>query len=108
MKDLEKIGHALGIEIVCDRKHGIITFNQHSYAATVLKSFYMSDYKEVNTPIEVNSYLQKKETGERTMSVPNSEQTGSFINLMLGTRPDLAYTIGKLSQISEERTKEHW
>jgi hypothetical protein len=39
---------------------------------------------------------------------PYREAIGSLMYLMIGTRPDLAYAIGKLSQHCENQSKSNW
>ncbi|CDF39893.1 unnamed protein product [Chondrus crispus] len=41
-------------------------------------------------------------------NVPYREAVGSLMYLMVGTRPDLAYAIGKLSQHSANPCESHW
>lgn len=39
---------------------------------------------------------------------PDREAIGSLMYLMIGTRPDLADAVGKLSQFNEKPKVKHW
>lgn len=58
--------------------------------------------------MQANKVLQKCDDHELVTNVPFRELIGSLMYLMLGTRPDLCYAIGSLSQFSENHNMEHW
>lgn len=45
---------------------------------------------------------------EAVQNVPFRQAIGSLMYLMVGTRPDIAFAIGKLSQHSENPCSHHW
>lgn len=108
MKDLGALRHILGIEIEYDREKGLMKLSQRKYAETVLKKFNMTFCKGVGTPLEANVILRNPGEEHTVENIPYREFVGSVMYLMLGTRPDLAFAIGLLSQFSERHSSDHW
>jgi len=55
----------------------------------------MAECNPIGTPLEVRLQLVKAD--ESDDALPYREAVGSLMYLMVGTRPDLAFAIGKLS-----------
>lgn len=108
MKDLGEIRHVLGMQVQNNREDGSLKLSQEAYAETILKRFEMISCKEINTPMEGNIAILKETSENLITNVPYRELIGSIMYLMLGTRPDLCYSIGVLSQFSEEHGLKHW
>jgi len=72
----------------------------------VLTKFGMAVCNPIGTPLEVG--LQLVKANESDDALPYREAVGSLMYLMVGTRPDLAFAIGKLSQFISCYGKEHW
>jgi len=72
----------------------------------VLEKFGMVKCKPIGTPLEVGRQLVK--ANESDDALPYREAVGSLTYLMVGTRPDLAFAIGKLSRFFSCYGKEHW
>ena len=53
MKDLRATKRILGIDIVRDKKKGVLLLNQTRYIQKVLKDFGMLSVKSVSTPINL-------------------------------------------------------
>jgi len=62
--------------------------------------------KPIGTPLEVGRQLVK--ANESDDALPYREAVGSLTYLMVGTRLDLAFAIGKLSRFFSCYGKEHW
>jgi len=60
----------------------------------VLDKFGMAECNPIATPLEVG--LQLAKSGKSDESLPYREAVGSLMYLMVGTRPDLAFAVGKL------------
>ena len=114
MTDLGEAHYCLGIQIIRDRQKGIIEINQAKYIEDVLKRFGMENSKPVATPMQTGTKLSKsmspvtKEEIDEMENVPYQSAIGSLMYAMLGTRPDIAYAVGALSQYSSKPGKEHW
>lgn len=114
MTDLGEVHYCLGIQITCDRSKGIIEINQTKYIDDVLKRFNMEDCKPAVTPMQAGVKLSKSmspTTQEQTAlmeEIPYQSAVGSLMYAMLGTRPDISYAVGALSQYSSNPGMEHW
>lgn len=86
--------------------------SQKTYARTVLERFGMDTNGSVPTPmVEAQDHSKRLESDGNNYcdkSIPYREAIGSLMYLMIGTRPDLAYAVGKLAQFSERREEKHW
>lgn len=102
--DVSYIGYpkrVVGIHI--DQDQHKIRLHQTLYAEEVLKRFKMQDCKPVNTPctgIDSNT-----EPFDKTYYM---QLLGSVMFLMIGTRPDIAYTVNLLSRALKDPTHAHW
>ena len=69
MKDLGTAKKILGMEIIRDRKSGLLFLSQQNYVKKVLQCFNMQDAKSVSTPIALHfklSAAQCPSTDEKT------------------------------------------
>lgn len=105
MKDLGQLKHFLGIDFnQCD---GCVTMTQKRYVGKLLERFNMQNCKPRATPCEQKlnySHGAEKMTDARKYR----EVVGSLLYLTTCTRPDLSYTVSKLSQYFSEPTEEQW
>jgi len=106
MKDLGEAKVILGQEIRRDKALGTLKLSQGKYAGQVLKKFGMAECNAIATPFEVG--LQLAQSEKSVKSLPYREAVGSLMYLMVGTRPDLAFAVGKLSRFVSGYGKEHW
>jgi len=106
MKDLGEAKVILGLEIRRDKALGTLKLSQGKYAAQVLEKFGMAECNPIGTPLEVGLQLVKADGSDDVL--PYREAVGSLMYLMVGTRPDLAFAIGKLSRFVSCYGKEHW
>lgn len=104
MKELEEAKRILGIDIIRDRKNGILKLSQEDYALKMLKHFGMSSCKPVNVPLANQfklSSLQSPVTAEEKQqmsSIPYTSAVGSLMYLMVCTRPDIAHGLSVVSR----------
>jgi hypothetical protein len=114
MTDLGEVHYCLGIQIIRDRSKGVIEINQSKYVEDVLKRFNMENSKPAATPMQAGVRLTKgmspstEEEIQEMEDIPYQSAIGSLMYAMLGTRPDLSYAVGALSQYSSKPGKEHW
>jgi hypothetical protein len=109
MKDLSEAKYILGLELQRNRKEGKISLSQKQYICTVLEQTGMSESKPIWTPLAHNTKLMSQtpdangdnpvilEMSIGGMKVSYLTIIGSLMYAMLGTRPDLAFTVGLLS-----------
>jgi len=96
MKDLGEAKVILGLNIRRDKALGTLKLSQGKYAGQVLEKFGMAECNPIGTPLEVGLQLVKAD--ESADALPYREAVGSLMYLMVGTRPDLAFAIGKLNR----------
>lgn len=99
----------LGLQIERDRKNRLITISQSLYARQILRRYEMSDCTPCSIPMD-----PKEDWSPKNTDTPLPDKTiyqsaiGSLIYLMLGSRPDLSFSINKLAQYSSQPTVRHW
>ena len=109
MKDMGEASEVLGIEIKRNRANRTLFLHQESYTNKVLERFGMTDCRPVSTPVEPSRRSEPTaDFSEPAMNVPYRHAVGSIMYLMIGTRPDLAFAIRKLSQHLEQPLQVHW
>jgi len=106
MKDLGKANVILGRKRRRDKALGTLKLSQGKYVGQVLEKFGMAECNPIGTPLEVG--LQLVKAGESDDALPYRKAVGSLMYLMVWTRPDLAFAIGKLSRFVSCYGEEHW
>ena len=106
MKDLGNITNFLGIQF--NQLQGNIEMSQCQYVESILLKFGMSNCNPRYTPCELNpsSVVHSDSFDKSTRRF--REIVGSLIYLMTCTRPDLSWTVTKLSQHLAEPTAADW
>lgn len=108
VKDLGVARYCLGIEI--RQQDGKISLTQSGYCRDLLEKFKMSESKPMATPADCKAKLpdgirrEKKDQREK----PYRQLIGSLMYLVVGTRPDLAFTVNRLAQYNESYLDAHW
>ncbi|CAL2262923.1 unnamed protein product [Prunus armeniaca] len=105
MKDLGQADVILGIQIKRNNDGYILT--QSHYAEKILRKFGQFDCKPTVTPFDVNCKL-KKNSGDAISQLQYSKVIGSLMYLMNSTRPDLAYSVSRLSRYTSNPRHDHW
>lgn len=114
MKDLGPARKILGMEIHRSGSEGLLFLSQTSYVEKLLKRFNMMDAKPVSTPIarhfKLSSNLAPKTDDEINLirHIPYSSATGSLMDAMVCTRPDLAYSASLVSRFMSNPGNYHW
>lgn len=97
----------LGLEIN-KNEDGSLKISQPAYTRRLLKRFKMSDCKPVSTPIIKGGKTQESGKAvsreDSTKVFPYREVVGALMYLMTGTRPDIAFAVGKVSRTLENPT----
>ena len=107
MKDCGKARVCLGLEIVRDSPRGLLHLNQTRYAEKVLERFGMENSSPAATPMQAQISISDTET-EAIDSTLYRKAIGSLMYLAVGTRPDIAFAVGRLAQFVETPTKSLW
>ena len=104
--DLGKLKEFLGITIKCIGQK--VMLDQTVYLDKVLEHFGMTNVIPAKTPI-LHAYQPIANTGisDPTLQTQYQAIIGSLLYLMLGTCPDIAYAVIKLSQFSANPSKDH-
>ena len=108
MKDMGAAKVILGIEILRDRSNRRLFINQSEYTKNILERFGMINSKPVATPMDRSYHDKVIENSEAAGNVPYRQVIGSLMYLMITTRPDIAYAIGKLSQHNQNPRVHDW
>ena len=117
MQDLGEVSYILSIKIEHDRRNHTISLSQKQYCKTILKRCGMDDSKPAAMPMsssirltaddpEDNTIIHQMNINGKVVSYPSV--VGSLMYAMLGTRPDLAYTVGNMGCYSASPKKCHW
>lgn len=114
LTDLGPISYLLGIKIDYDQKRRVLRLSQKQYILDMLERFKLSDCRPVSTPMEPGLQLTKKQAPETNdhkeymKNVPYMNAVGALMYLAIGTRPDIAYSVGKLAQFNSNPGVAHW
>ena len=97
------------MRITRNRKKRTITLDQIRYAEKVVKRFGQENCKLVSVPLPTGYNPRSNPDKEANTTLRSRYQSiiGSLLYIMLGTRPDIAYSIIKISQFSANPTEEH-
>jgi hypothetical protein len=101
MSDLGMMHYFLGIEVV-ESANGIFV-SQKKYVQDILDRFQMRDCNPVNTPTEFGLRLNKDHERKK---VDNTlyKQIVSSLMYLIGTRPDIMYSVSLISRYMENPT----
>ena len=105
MKDIGVADVILGIKIT--RTSGGLILSQSHYIEKILDKFDKNNDGVAKTPVDVNLHLSKN-TGEGVSQLQYSKIIGSLMYLMNCTRPDIAYSVSKLSRFTSNPGENHW
>ena len=105
MKDLGVVDVILGIKI-SKTSDGLILSQSH-YIEKILKKFKQNDTSPMRTHVDVNIHLYKN-NGKRLSQQEYAQAIGSLMYVMNCTRPNIAYTVSKLSRYTSNPVPNHW
>ena len=105
MKDMGVADVILGIKI-SKTSEGLVLSQSH-YIEKVLEKFKKYDIKPKKTPIDVSLHLAKN-NGTSISQLEYSRIIGSLMYIMNCTRPDIAYSVSKLSWFTSNPGETHW
>ena len=97
MKDLGEAKICIGLEIHRDRATKSLSLTQSKYASNVLERFRIAACNRAIPPMEQVRKVTISDSNDAETNAPYRQAVGCLMYLMIVTRPDLAYAIGKLS-----------
>jgi hypothetical protein len=106
MTDLSEMGWILGIRITWDREKGTLALSQEKFIREILERYRMSNSRPISTPALPNERLIKLSSPE-VDAKSYQRALGSLMYPMLGTCPDLGYTIAALSRHAANPGPDH-
>ena len=108
MKDLGAAQSYLGIRITRDRTHRCIWIDQEAYIDNTLSRFRLMDANDTKTPLPAGVHLTKSENPSSTnLRTKYQQLISTLLYAALGTRPDIAFTVTRLSRFNSDLTEEH-
>jgi len=114
MKDLSAAKKILGVQIVRDKKFGMLYLSQQGYIEKVLHCFNMHDAKPVSTPLAAQFRLSSAlcpvsdDNIEYISRVPYSSEVGYLMYVMVYFHPDLSHALSVVSRYMANFGKQHW
>jgi hypothetical protein len=109
VKDLGEIDFCLGLHVVRDDKAKTLTIDQSQYVENMLRAYRMEDCVPVATPIDgYESTAPALPNEPRADSQLYQQAVGSLQYASVGTRMDITYAVGRLSQHLMDPTIRHW
>lgn len=110
IKDLDEMKKILGIRITRDRKARTLCMDQFQYIEDVLERLHMraDTHKPISLPL--NGYDALRPAGPDDDRIDHKlyqKGIGSVMYAAIHTRPDIAFTVGRLSQYLSDPAKHH-
>ncbi|GKD98518.1 putative RNA-directed DNA polymerase [Tanacetum coccineum] len=105
MKDMGLVDVILGIKII-QTQNGLV-LSQAYYMDKIFNTHNVRDFGQARTPIDTSMHLSKN----RGLGVAQLEYLriiDMLMYLMIGTRPDLAYVVSRLSRYTSNPSYAHW
>ena len=109
MKDLGEAKLYLGLRIIRGKDRRIISIDQESYIDDALCKFGLIDANPVKIPLPANSTFEKNaEQSPPTLIQKYQSLMGTLLYIMLGSRPDIAFHVTRLSRYNSNPTERHY
>ncbi|GJS53282.1 zinc finger, CCHC-type containing protein [Tanacetum coccineum] len=105
MKDIGLADVIFGIKIT--RTHNGLVLIQAHYVDKILNTHNVEDSGLARTPIDTSLHLSKNR-GMGVAQLKCSRIIGMLMYLMTGTRPNLVYTVSRLSRYTSNPSVAHW
>lgn len=107
IKDKGKLKNFLGLEINYAKDEGILRISQKRYLTGILRRFNFENCNPVSTPIDPKFKISKNDI-KNNSNKPVKELVGCLMYLMLGSRPDISFSINYLSRYQDSNPEEVW
>ena len=107
LKELGPVQSFLGLQVTRDRENRTIYLSQEAYVDKILAKFDKQSINPVSTPSQANLTLPAAWEPVTDQQSSYIAETASLNYLATGTRPDISFTVSKLSQANKGPSKEH-
>ena len=108
MKDLGAATSYLGIRITRDRKRRSIWIDQEDYIHNALTRFNLLNANDTKTPLPEGVHLIAANEPTPPEKLTRYQQLiGTLLYASIGTRPDIAFAVTRLSRYNANPTDEH-
>src|SRR6266487_3907945 len=109
IKDLGEIRKILGVRVTRNQEKGTIELDQEQYLEKVLNKFgFLNAVQSKPTPMDSYYDLRPVTKDDRRVDTTwYREVIGSIIYAMVYTRPDIAFTLRRLSQYMQDLAEHH-
>jgi len=109
VKDLGQIEMCLGLYVVRDEDAKTLTIDQSQYIENMLRAYRMENCTPISTPIDgYDSTGPAMPDEPRADAQLYQQAVGSLQYASVGTRMDITYAVGRLSQHLIDPTIRHW
>ncbi|KAH9716509.1 retrovirus-related pol polyprotein from transposon RE1 [Citrus sinensis] len=105
LKDLRNLNFFLGIQVI--RSQNSILLSQEKYVQDLLAKIEMTECKGIETPFSTSEKLQK-DVGNRFHDPTLYRSVIGSLQYAVLTRPELAFSVNKLSQFMSDPRQPHW
>jgi len=111
MTDLGPIRQFLGLEIEQDHENRLLYVHQSQYIHNLLETYGLSECNGHWTPQPTNNRLRRLDETGKPLDENGKQKYQSIVSslnwLMLGTRPDIAFTVSMLSRFLSAPSSGH-
>ena len=114
MTDMGEAHYMLGLKITRDRSTRQLCLSQQEYVSRVIERYGMTNCNPAWTPLTPGTVLSKDDCPSPPPAAPvtinghtYASVVGALMYAMLGTRPDLAYSVGCLSRFNSNPGATH-
>jgi hypothetical protein len=109
IKDLGDVSLILGVQVRRNRQTRSLTLSQEAYITELLQRYKLQEATTVTTPVADRNTLIKGSSDEQLGDQALYQSAiGALMWLVKGTRPDIAYSVGQLSQHCNNPSVRHW
>ena len=109
LKTLGNVRFILGIEVDYAHQTRKLKISQSACIDRMVVKFNQVGAKTVNNPSVEGQFMLKCEVKDPKMeNRPYRSLVGSLLYVATGTRPDVAFAVGRLSRHLEKPSEEHW
>jgi len=109
IKDLGNVSLILGLKVVRDRVSKTLKINQTHYIQSLIERFRLQDANPVGLPVaDRNTLIQGTSNEPQADQALYQQAIGALMWVAKGTRPDIMYAVGQLSQHCNSPVVRHW
>jgi hypothetical protein len=108
IKDLGEVRKILGLEITRDRAKRTIKITQTAFADELIAEYGLTDAREARTPPASLELLEPVSVKDKLADVDQYQRViGKLLYLMRGSRPDICFSVTRLSRYVARPAEKH-